>query len=72
MFDLLFRPAPKPDSLEIGSKSIPLLFVQNPKARRYLLRLRADGVARVTVPKRGSILSAKEFGGKIWVIDGDA
>ncbi len=64
MFDLLFRPAPKTDSLQIGSKSIPLLFVHNPKARRYLLRLRQDGVARVTVPRRGSISTAKEFVGK--------
>jgi predicted metal-dependent hydrolase len=56
--------APKPDSIQVGSKSIPLLFVYNPKARRYLLRLKSDGVARVTVPRRGSILIAKEFVGK--------
>jgi hypothetical protein len=55
---------PKPDSIQVGPKSIPLLFVHNPKARRYLLRLRADGVARVTIPKRGSISTAKEFAGK--------
>jgi predicted metal-dependent hydrolase len=64
MFDLLFRPSPNPDSIQVGSKTVPLLFVHNPKARRYLLRLRADGVARVTVPRRGSILTAKEFAGK--------
>ena len=64
MFDLLFRPAPQPDSIQVGSKSIPLLFVQNHRARRYLLRLRSDGVARVTVPKRGSISTAREFVGK--------
>jgi len=61
MFDLLFRPAPKTDSILVGSKSVPLLFVHNPKARRYLLRLRQDGVARVTVPRRGSINTAKDF-----------
>ena len=61
MFDLLFRPAPQADSIQVGSKSIPLLFVHNPKARRYLLRLRADGVARGTVPRRGSISTAREF-----------
>jgi predicted metal-dependent hydrolase len=54
-------PAPKTDSIQVGSKIVPLLFVHNPKARRYLLRLRVDGVARVTVPKRGSISTAKEF-----------
>ena len=64
MFDLLFRPAPQADSIQVGSKSIPLLFVHNPKARRYLLRLRSDGVARVTVPRRGSISTAREFVGK--------
>jgi len=66
MFAQLFKStqAPKPDSIQVGSKSIPLLFVHNPKARRYLLRLRADGVARVTVPRRGSISTAKEFVGK--------
>ena len=63
MFNVLFRttPEPKPDSIQVGSKSIPLLFVHNPKARRYLLRLRQDGVARVTVPRRGSIKAATEF-----------
>ena len=63
MFNVLFRttPEPKPDSLHVGSNSIPLLFVHNPKARRYLLRLRQDGVARVTVPRRGSIKAATEF-----------
>jgi len=66
VFDRFFKPKPEPkaDTLQIGSKSIPLLFVQNPKARRYLLRLRADGVARVTVPKRGSISTARKFVGK--------
>jgi len=64
MFDLLFRSAQRPDSIQVGSKTIPLRFVHNPKARRYLLRLRADGVARVTVPRRGSISTAKEFVGK--------
>ena len=66
MFSQLFRttPASKTDSLQIGSRSVPLLFVHNPKARRYLLRLRSDGVARVTVPKRGSIPTAREFVGK--------
>ncbi len=63
MFDLLFtpRPEPKPDSIQIGSRSVPLLFVHNHQARRYLLRLRADGVARVTVPRRGSLAKAREF-----------
>ena len=66
MFDRFFKlkPEPKPDSIQVGSKSVPLLFVHNPKARRYLLRLRSDGVTRVTVPRRGSISTAREFVGK--------
>ena len=63
MFDQLFRlkPEPKPDTLQVGSRSVPLLFVHHPRARRYLLRLHQDGVARVTVPRRGSIKAATEF-----------
>lgn len=65
MFDLLFsacqKPAPKTDHLQIGSRSVPLLFVRQPRARRYLLRLRPDGIARVTVPRRGSISAARDF-----------
>lgn len=30
------------------------LFVRSPRARRYILRLRPDGVVRVTIPSRGS------------------
>jgi len=64
MFDRFFRlkpELPKPDSLQIGSRSVPLLFVHHPRARRYLLRLRQDGVARVTIPSRGSIKAARDF-----------
>ncbi len=64
MFDRFFRlkpDLPQPDTVQIGTRSVPLLFVHNPKARRYLLRLRPDGVARVTVPRSGSISTAKDF-----------
>jgi predicted metal-dependent hydrolase len=66
VFDRFFksRPEPKADTLQVGSRSVSLLFVQNHRARRYLLRLKSDGVARVTVPKRGSISTAREFVGK--------
>ena len=40
---------------------MPLLLVRNPRARRYLLRLRPDGTARVTIPRGGSVLAAREF-----------
>jgi predicted metal-dependent hydrolase len=47
--------------LEIGHRSVPLLLVHHPRARRYLLRLRPDGMVRVTVPRRGTISAAKDF-----------
>lgn len=64
MFDSFFRvkePAPKTEVLQVGSRSVPLLLVHHPRARRYLLRLRQDGVARVTIPRRGSISAARDF-----------
>jgi hypothetical protein len=35
--------------------------VRNPRARRYLLRLRPDGTARVTIPRGGSMAVARQF-----------
>jgi predicted metal-dependent hydrolase len=65
MFASFFRlnepPAPPREALQIGSTSVPLLFVQHPRARRYLLRLRPDGVARVTIPRSGNLAAAREF-----------
>jgi predicted metal-dependent hydrolase len=52
---------PQPGALQVGSRSVPLLFVHHPRARRYLLRLRPDGIARVTIPSRGSISAARDF-----------
>lgn len=39
----------------------PPLFVRNPRARRYVLRLLADGTPRVTIPRRGSKREAERF-----------
>jgi len=63
MFGQFFKlkPATEPDSLQVGSRAVPLLFVHHPRARRYLLRLRSDGIARVTIPQRGSLSAAKAF-----------
>jgi predicted metal-dependent hydrolase len=41
--------------------TLPLAFVRNAKARRYILRLRHDGTARVTVPRTGSLAEAQRF-----------
>ena len=35
--------------------------VRHPRARRYLLRLRPDGTARVTIPRGGSPAVARQF-----------
>lgn len=48
-------------ALEIGSASLPLRFVRNRRSRRYILRLLPDGIARVTVPRGGSLEFAAEF-----------
>ena len=49
------------EELCVGSRRLPLLLVRNPRARRYLLRLRADGTARVTIPRGGSVTAARGF-----------
>ena len=49
------------ESLELGSRRIPLQIVKNPRARRYLLRLRSDGTARVTIPRGGTQTGARQF-----------
>ena len=48
-------------SLLAGGHRVRLCFVRNRRARRYVLRLRPDGAARVTVPRGGSLAEAKRF-----------
>ncbi|HVY71966.1 MAG TPA: SprT family zinc-dependent metalloprotease [Verrucomicrobiae bacterium] len=50
-----------PDSLDVNGRPVPLVFVKHPRARRYVLRLRADGAARVTIPRGGSMVEATRF-----------
>lgn len=50
--------------LEVAGKRVPLLLVRNARARRYVLRLRPDGTARVTVPRGGSMAEARRFAGR--------
>jgi len=47
--------------IEVGAKRIPLVMVRNPRARRYIVRLRRDGCARVTIPRGGSAREARAF-----------
>lgn len=66
---VIFRPfikaktplKPVADTLQVGSQSVPLLLVYQPRARRYLLRLRPDGAARVTIPRHGTFSAARDF-----------
>lgn len=55
------RPALVAEPLRLGERSVPLLLVHNPKARRYLLRVKPDGTARVTIPRGGSVRQARQF-----------
>jgi predicted metal-dependent hydrolase len=65
LFERIFGPRTPPASpvvhLSVGPQQLPLLMVRNPRARRYLLRLRPDGTARVTIPRGGSTAVARQF-----------
>lgn len=47
--------------LQVGQRQISLWLVRHPRARRYVLRLRRDGSARVTIPRGGSTAAARAF-----------
>jgi predicted metal-dependent hydrolase len=61
IFGLRTSPAASVVHLSVGPQSLPLLMVRNPRARRYLLRLRPDGTARVTIPRGGTSAVARQF-----------
>ena len=42
-------------------RQIPVVFVRNHRARRYILRVRPDGSIRVTIPRGGSNAEAMRF-----------
>lgn len=54
-------PAPSGEFLEWPGRRVRLVFSRHPRARRYLLRLRPDGSARVTIPRGGSLLEGRKF-----------
>jgi len=49
------------DAVLIRGRAVRLSLVRNRRARRYILRLSPDGAARVTIPRGGSAVQAKEF-----------
>ena len=65
LFERIFGSRTHPASpvvhLSVGPQPLPLLMVRNPRARRYMLRLRPDGTARVTIPRGGSPAVARQF-----------
>ena len=64
LFDFILKPAPPAGDeifLVVRGRPMPLAVVRNPRARRYLLRLRPDGSARLTIPRRGSASEGRRF-----------
>ena len=53
--------APAAAALRVGGTELPVEFVRNPKARRYILRLTPERVARITVPRSGNRAEALAF-----------
>jgi predicted metal-dependent hydrolase len=49
------------ETLSVNGREIPVALVRSRRARRYVLRLRADGHARLTVPRHGSAIEAWQF-----------
>lgn len=47
--------------LLVNGREIPVAVVRSRRARRYVLRLRDDGLARLTIPRNGSAREAWEF-----------
>ena len=58
---LLRTPPPGDDWLLVGARPVRLRLARNRRARRYILRLRPDGSARVTVPRGGTDAEARKF-----------
>ncbi len=49
------------ECLVVSGRPIALMLVHHRRARRYVLRLRPDGSARVTIPRGGSAAEARRF-----------
>ena len=64
LFDFMRKaaqPAPAEDFLLVRGRRIPLAIIRSNRARRYLLALRPDGSARLTIPRRGSVREGRQF-----------
>ena len=65
MLDHLFKfkpsPEPAPSLLQVGSRTVSVQMVRHPRARRYVMRLHANGIVRLTVPRSGTVAAAMAF-----------
>jgi hypothetical protein len=64
LFDFILKrdPPVSPENfLLVGGRRIPLVVLRSSRARRYLLALRPDGSARLTIPRRGSAREGRQF-----------
>src|SRR5882724_9984628 len=53
--------SPDKSWITVGAQRVRFHFVRHRRARRYVLRLRPDGSARVTIPRGGSTAEASRF-----------
>lgn len=63
-FEFILNPAGRSSAdefLAVNGRQIPMALIRNSRARRYVLRLRPDGSARVTIPRGGSATEARRF-----------
>jgi predicted metal-dependent hydrolase len=63
-FELNLTPAKRLSAgtfLALTDQQIPMAMIRSPRARRYVLRLRPDGSARVTIPRGGSLAEGRKF-----------
>jgi predicted metal-dependent hydrolase len=64
LFNFILKPsqlANNDNFLTVRGRPVPLAVIRNHRARRYLLRLRPDGSARLTIPRRGSVSEGRRF-----------
>jgi predicted metal-dependent hydrolase len=55
------HPAPGTEHPAPGTRHPSIIFVRHPSAKRYVIRVRPDGVVRVTIPRWGSKREAQHF-----------
>jgi len=58
---LFRRIEPVEELLSVNGREVPLLVVRSRRARRYVLRLRPDGKARLVIPRGGSVEEGRRF-----------